>query len=198
MIQDIKQNINKIDNDLKKVFENVYITEKTDRGNFLISITANKMFLFEGCKKRIEVKVDINKSDLSKPIIKWNYSLNPLNEKAEKIEKISYLNNIANEIYDIAANRRMVNEYFNSLESHVDLINESVNTEVIKTTKEIILDAITKYVKESHTIIDETYITFVAEKIKMSDKFNIEKHLLESGSAEYVSFDGNAIKIKLK
>mgnify|MGYP003347964138 CR=1 FL=1 len=37
---------------------------------------------------------------------------------------VIYLNSIANDIYDIAANKRMVKEYFSNLESHVDLINE--------------------------------------------------------------------------
>ena len=41
MVLDIKQNINKIDFDLKKLFENVYITEKAEKGNFYVEISAN-------------------------------------------------------------------------------------------------------------------------------------------------------------
>ena len=128
----IKQNINKIDNDLKELFENVYITEKANKNTYFVEIKANKMFLFEGCKKRIEVKVNINKNDLNYNVIKWQYSVNPISENVDYIERVSTLNNIANDIFDIASNKRMVNEYFNCLESHVDLILEK-NTEVIET-----------------------------------------------------------------
>ena len=124
VLDDIKQNINKIDSDLKNLFENVYITEKVGKGIYFVEISANKMFLFEGCKKRVEVKVYINKDNLKFDNIKWNYSLNPLTESADRIERISFINTIAKDIYDIASNKRMVKEYFNALESHVDLILE--------------------------------------------------------------------------
>lgn len=123
-LDDIKQNINKIDFELKKLFENVYITEKSDKNNFYVEISCNKVFLFEGCKKRVEVKAYINKDDLKYDNIKWSYSLNPLLENSNKIERVSYINSISKDIYDIAENKRMVNEYFNSLEAMVDLILE--------------------------------------------------------------------------
>jgi len=143
---DFKQNINKIDNELKKLFENVYITEKADKGNFYVEITANKMFLFEGCKKRVEVKAQISKSELNKNIVNWSYSLNPLNETSEKINKTSYLSGIANDIYDIASNRRMIKEYFNALEAHVDLINESNVEEEGLNALTIITNIVKEYV----------------------------------------------------
>jgi hypothetical protein len=123
-LDDIKQNINKIDSDLKKFFENVYITEKVDKTSYFVEINANKMFLFEGFKKRVEVKAYINKDDLKFDTIKWSYLLNPLSESFGKIERVSYINSIAKDIYDIASNKRMVKEYFDALESHVDLILE--------------------------------------------------------------------------
>ena len=124
MVLDIKQNINAIDAKLKTLFENVYITEKSEKGNFFVEISANKMFLFEGCKKRVEVKVKINQNDLKSDIIKWSYLTNPINESSDRIDSIYYLKNISNEIYEIASQKRMVNEYFNALEAQVDLILE--------------------------------------------------------------------------
>ena len=201
MILDIKQNINKIDNDLKDLFENVYIAEKADKGNFFVSITANKMFLFEGCKKRVEVKVDINKTDLNNNIIKWSYSLNPLNEKAEKIEKISYLHSIAKDIYDIAANKRMVNEYFSSLEAHVDLILENTTEEEGADTLLTITNIVKEYVgtisQLSSNIQTECgWIEYTAN-VDMANKFRLEKRLLESGLVSYVSFNDGIIKVTL-
>lgn len=195
MILDIKQNINKIDFDLKKLFENVYIAEKADKGNFYFSITANKMFLFEGCKKRIEVKVDINKNDLNSTIVKWNYSLNPLNESAEKIERVSYIQNIANEIFDVASNRRMIKEYFDALEAHVDLINENTTGNL---NEDLILSSIKKYIQPKNIDRTKDLIKLTVESLKMSDKFNLEKDLLATEKVEYVSFDDNSVKIKLK
>lgn len=202
MILDIKQNINKIDNDLKDFFENVYIAEKADKGNFFVTITANKMFLFEGCKKRVEVKVDINKNDLNGNTIKWNYSLNPLNENTGKIERVSYLHSIAKDIYDIAANKRMVNEYFSSLEAHVDLILENMSTEeeglnAITTITNIVKEYAGNISQLSSNIQTEGgWIEYTAE-IDMADKFRLEKRLLESGLVSYVSFNDGVIKITL-
>jgi hypothetical protein len=203
MILDIKQNINKIDNDLKDLFENVYIAEKADKGNFYVTITANKMFLFEGCKKRVEVKVDINKTDLNNNTIKWIYSLNPLNENAGKIERISYLHSIAKDIYDIAANKRMVNEYFSSLESHVDLILEDVSTEEEGANELLTITNIVKeYVKlpiekvSANIQTEGGWIEYTTE-IDMANKFRLEKKLLESGLVSYVSFNDDIIKVTL-
>jgi len=203
MILDIKQNINKIDNDLKELFENVYISEKADKGNFYVTITANKMFLFEGCKKRVEVKVDINKTDLNNNTIKWIYSLNPLNENAGKIERISYLHSIAKDIYDIAANKRMVNEYFSSLESHVDLILEDVSTEeeganVLLTITNIVKEYVKLPIEKVSANIQTEggWIEYTTE-IDMANKFRLEKKLLESGLVSYVSFNDDIIKVTL-
>lgn len=202
MILNIKQNINKIDNDLKDLFENVYIAEKADKGVFFVTITANKLFLFEGCKKRVEVKVDINKTDLNNNIIKWNYSLNPLNENTGKIERVSYLHSIAKDIYDIASNKRMVNEYFSSLEAHVDLILENMSTEEEGLNA---LTSITNIVKEyarnisqlsSNIQTEGGCIEYTAD-IDMANKFRLEKRLLETGLVSYVSFNDDIIKVTL-
>lgn len=203
MILDIKQNINKIDSDLKELFENVYITEKTNKGNYYFNITANKMFLFEGCKKRIEVNIDINKNDLNTTIVKWNYSVNPLNENADKIERVSYIQNLANDIYDIASNKRMVKEYFASLEEHVDLINEGdVNLREDVNMFMSISNILRKYSNSYDKIIGNVdkgkgyYIATSKEEISMANKFNLEKDLLEIG-VNFISFNGKDVKITL-
>lgn len=201
---DFKQNINKIDNELKKLFENVYITEKAEKGNFYVEITANKLFLFEGCKKRVEVKAQINKTELNKTIINWSYSVNPLNENAEKIQKTSYLSGIANDIFDIASNKRMVKEYFSNLESHVDLINEDYtddNSENVDIFVKI-SNILTKYVKIDKIAANIQngkgfYTAFPQKELSMSEKFSIEKELTSLDKVSFVSFPDNKIKITL-
>lgn len=210
MIQDIKLNINKIDGDLKTLFENVFISEKTDRNKYFFSISANKMFLFEGCKKRVEVKVNIDFNDLKTNIVKWNYSVNPLNEKAETIERVSYINNIANDIYDIASNKRMVNEYFSSLEAHVDLIlecgdmyGESICRSLNESRLKDINKIVEKYTSISNVVSKlDTNMHFntrgvieYTTEISMANKFRLEKELMESGLVEYVSFNEGKVRV---
>ena len=199
MVLDIKQNINKIDFDLKKLFENVYITEKAEKGSFYVEISANKMFLFEDCKKRVEVKCRINKNDLHKSIINWTYSLNPLDEKAETIQKTSYINDIAKDIYDIASNKRMIKEYFSSLESHVDLINEECTTSPLNDELHTFDSIISKYGKivETQTTYENWMNFYLEETIKMSDKFRLETDLLNTGRVSYVSFDDKSVKLTI-
>lgn len=209
---DFKQNINKIDNELKKLFENVYVAEKIDKGNFYVEITANKMFLFEGCKKRVEVKAHISKPELNKNIINWSYSVNPLDESATKIQKTSYLNRIANDIYDIASNKRMVKEYFNALEAHVDLINEECTPDTFNDpfltgrgfhpfdSRVEFFSIVSKYGKIVNTspVAYENWINFdLDQDIKMSDKFRLEKDLMDTGRVAYVSFDEKLVKVSV-
>jgi hypothetical protein len=220
---DIKQNINKIDSDLKNLFENVYITEKAGKGIYYVEISANKMFLFEGCKKRVELKAYISMDDLKSNIIKWNYSLNPLNESADRIEKVSYAHSVAKDMYDIVSNKRMVKEYFDALEAHVDLILENNefpgatcwfdnSTPEYNEYKQRIFDIYSKIsnivkkqvpCKEGFSNISSEnsgFINFIPEnKMTMVDKFNLEKELLSYEKVSYVSFGSNdTIKVTIK
>ena len=66
--QDIKANINKIDFELKNLFENVKIEEKTKGSKFYFEIKSNSTFfnINESREwKRVESLVRINKEDLT-------------------------------------------------------------------------------------------------------------------------------------
>ncbi len=211
-LDDIKQNINTIDFGLKTLFENVYITEKADKQGYFVEISCNKMFLFEGCKKRVEVKAYISKDNLKFDNIKWSYSLNPLTENAQRIEMVSLAKNLAKDIYDIAENKRMVKEYFNSLESHVDLILEcgdvygesicrSLNEARLKDINKIaekyisISNVVSNLNTNSHFNTRGT-VEYTTE-ISMANKFRLEKELIESGLVEFVSFNNDKVKVTL-
>lgn len=210
MILNIKENINKIDYELKNLFENVYITEKAIKNNFFIEIKANKLFLFENCKKRIEVLININKNNLITNNINWAYSINPLDEKSSFIERTSNISNISNDIYDIAQNKRMVNEYFSNLDSQVDLILENstdFETEGLNFVP-LIVNTIKKYTNINELITKINHeggeILCIIDKLKISDKFLLEKELLTNERVDFVSyvneygvFNDNNIKIKV-
>ena len=163
------------------------------------------MFLFEGCKKRVEVKVNIDFEDIKTNIVKWSYSLNPLTENAETIERVSYLNNIANDIYEIASNKRMVKEYFDSLEAHVDLILENEDVSFEKegaTALTMVMDVCKKYGTYENAVAniqpDGGYIILTSANVMpMSDKFRIEKELLATEKVAYVSFYDAKKEIKI-
>lgn len=209
-LDDIKQNINKIDSELKNLFENVYVTEKANKQGYFLEISCNKVFLFEGCKKRVEVKAYINKDDLKYDTIKWSYSLNPLKENAESISRVSYINNIAKDIYDIADNKRMVKEYFNSLDAMVDLIlecgdvyGESICRSLNESRLKDINKIAEKYISVSNVISNlDTNSHFntrgtieYTSEISMANKFRLEKELMESGLVDYVSFNEGKVKV---
>ena len=115
----IKENINKIDYDLKNLFESVKISEKSNKGNYFFEVVASS--------NKAQVKVEISKPELNNNVIKWSYYVNPLNESSDKIERISNIENTASDIFEILSKKKMESAYFESLESNDDqLINESV------------------------------------------------------------------------
>jgi len=72
--QDIISNINKIDFDLKNLFESVKIEEKTLGNQFYFEIDANSTFfnINESMEwKKAQVVVKIDKRDLSSNFITW-------------------------------------------------------------------------------------------------------------------------------
>ena len=196
MLPNIKFNINKIDFELKKLFENVYVTEKSVNSNFLLEISANKLVDYTDCKKRVSVLIEINKNDIISENIKWSYYINPLNLSLGKIERISNISQIANDINDIVTNKRMINEYFNSLEPIVELILE--NKIEVDTLSSNISKVVEKYAKIDAIDVRDGYTLVRLNKIpKLSEEFNIEHDLLKNEEIDYISFNDNIIKVTL-
>ena len=211
--QDIKSNINKIDYNLKNLFENVYIKEKSLGNQFYFEINVNSTFfnLNESSSwKRAEVKIKINKTNLISDIIKWSYSVHPLNESADWIERVSKLDNIAKDIYEVVTKSKMEKTYLDSLDSIVYPINESVveitkddliiklkeiaerfNLEVKQTTKDkIVNDNIGSYPDLNIKIYTDSHI-------KVSDRFMIESEILKIEGVNWVLFKEGFIEVNL-
>ena len=193
MEQIINFKINKIDFDLKKYFENVYVIEKNNKNTRYFQINANKIFLFENCKKRIEVKVAIVINDMYSESIKWSYALNPLNEDSEVMLRVSSLDNIANDIYEVAYKRKMLNEYFSQLDEQFDLIVESTATLTIDNIIDNIINKYTTIV--SKNVVDDKII-FETKEIKISDKFNIEREINNLSDVKLLSYFENTLKLE--
>jgi hypothetical protein len=214
---DIKSNINKIDFDLKNLFENVYIKEKTLGNQFYFEINANSTFFnINESKdwKRAESIVKIAKSDLASDMVKWSYSINPLNESADWIERVSRIDSIAKDIYETITKSRMDKSYFESLETIVESINESV-TEI---TKDDLIDKLkevaarfeveVKKVEKVATPVlegnqfmtkggDITIKLYHNSNIKVSDKFKIESEINSNTGVNWTLFKEGFIEVNL-
>ena len=198
----IKENINKIDYELKNLFENVEILEKSNRDNYFFEINATGFTFFKGEKKEASIKAIISKPDLMYRTIKWSYYTNPLKENSDIIERYSNIDTISNDIYEVVSKVKMESEYFESLDSLYELINESVDP-IEKTLEQKVDDVFSKFgitekSVESKFKLDgsnpEKKITYNCPKIKMSDKFNIESEIKSLG-INYVSFNESSIKV---
>jgi hypothetical protein len=202
----IKENINKIDFNLKNLFSQVEISEKNRKGDFYFEINATDYVQYLGEKKEATVKVEISKKDLNGNFVKWNYLTNPLNENSDKIERVSLIDNIANDIHEILTKKMMESEYFERLDSLFELINESAATDEQKEELQKKLEDILKRFQVEEKLLDESAVdldgnkpekTLVFQKdLKMSERFNLETELKSIG-IEYISFSGSTIKIKL-
>ena len=160
--------------------------------------------------KRAEVKVKINKTSLVSDLVNWSYSVNPLNEGADWIERLSKLDSVAKDIYEIVTKSRMEKSYFESLEAIVESINESAteitkddlisklkeiaerfNIEVKKTTKD-------KIVKESVGLEPDLNVRIYTDSdIKVSNRFMIESEISKIEGVNWVLFKEGFIEVNL-
>jgi hypothetical protein len=215
--QDIKSNINKIDFDLKNLFENVYIKEKTLGNQFYFEIKANSTFfnINESTTwKRAESIVKIDKRDLLSNNIKWSYSTNPLNESAHIVERFSSIDTIAKDIYETITKSRMDKSYFASLEDIVESINENVTEitkdDLIDKLKEIAarfeveiksVEKSTAPVLEGNQFMtksgDITIKLYHNSNIKVSDQFKIEAEINSKEGVNWTLFKEGFIQVNL-
>lgn len=201
--QDIKTNINKIDFDLKNLFENVKIEEKNKGNKFYFEIKANSTFfnINESQEwKRAESIVRIEKSDLISPFVKWSYSSNPLNESTDWVERVSNIETIATDIFETITKSRMDKSYFESLETIVESINESSTQEItkddlIQKLKEVAIrfqlevskTTQEKIIKESIGSQPDLKIKLYHNReLKMSEKFGIESAMINIEGVNWV------------
>lgn len=103
---DIKSNINKIDYDLSKKFQNFTISEKS-------SIEFGKYFEISINESKI-VKIVLPYRNIDgKSVIDWMYYSNPTNESSDLIPRTSSVDRIIDHIEDILLNNRFSEEYKN-------------------------------------------------------------------------------------
>ena len=173
----MKTEINKIDYELKNLFENVSINELTNKNRFYIQIIAEN--------NNIKVKLNIDKDQLDKSLIKWEYYPNP-NENLI-IERISNIDTLSFDIFDIFKSKRLDKTYIKENFKEKELIKEDFKFDEDDLSLSI-KEELETLTGNSMFILDKTrkYFILESDSIKMSDRFVIESKL--NNKISFVSF----------
>ena len=212
--EQIKLNINKIDFELKEVFEKVNIIEKSDRLGHFFEITTESKFLFEDNSfKNAGVRLKIYKPDLTIESVRWFYQIDTLDESSEWIERVSPIELIAIDVNNVILLKQMSESYFSKLSSIETPINESSQSQKSLTIEDKVRQVLEgynisvnqiEYGDDNPLLENNMFLTKSAEKkiyflhdtqIKMSDKFMIEAAIKLFEGVNYVSFGDNDVMI---
>jgi len=210
---EVKSRINKVDFELKQVFENVFIKEKYYKTGYF-EVSANKVVYLKESRefKRLEAKVIINQPDLLQEQVKWSYSTNPLVENTIWLDRVSPIEDLSKDIINIVEERRLNEDYIFNVEAIVDMVNEdaSFDEEVEQKTKiDIISDVLNSFSVEvkSHNVLvvsNESAFTTVSDRIitlnhnsdiKISDMFKIEAQINTLEGVNWTVFKEGFIEI---
>jgi hypothetical protein len=212
---EIKQRINKLDFELKEIFENVYIQEKSVGSQFFFTINCNGEFwnLNESQSfQRVEVKLVIHKSDLLKDVVNWSYSSDPSNESAHWVEKMSNFDFLSKDIEDVIINCRMDESYFQNLPFVMENLNEDSPEEYVDNDGKFLknkienlgvsvdeVDQEDKIQLETNSFMttkpEKKYFFYHHSDLKMGDKFLLEQELNKIDGVNYTIFKEGVIEI---
>ena len=212
---EIKQRINKLDFELKEIFENVYIQEKSVGSQFFFTINCNGEFwnLNESQSfQRVEVKTIIHKSDLVKDPIQWTYSSDPTHENAHWVNKVSSFDKLSKDIEDVVLNCRMDESYFQNLPFVMENLNEDSPEEYVDNDGKFLknkiealgvsvdeVDQEDKIQLETNSFMttkpEKKYSFYHHSDLKMGDKFLLEQELNKIDGVNYVIFKEGVIEI---
>ena len=110
LYDNIKSNLNRIDFELKELYDQVNISEKVTQNKFYFQILAKGNFegLFESNDNR-EVKtiVLIEKNNLNFETVNWKYFVNPENTNSDFIERVSKIEELAKDIHSTVTKKQM-------------------------------------------------------------------------------------------
>lgn len=214
IIEEIQTNINRIDFELKEVFENVSIIEKADRLGHFFEIQAGSKFLFEDNSWRnASVRLKVYKTDLLSENIRWFYQVDTLNESSDWIERVSPVEFLAIDVNNVILLKQMSEDYFSKLEPIVEVINESSTSQESNSVEQKVEAILKNYnvqisevaygdeipLFENNGFMNtkpDKKIYFLHEQVlKMSDRFMIESAIKLIPGVNYVSFSDNDVMI---
>lgn len=212
--EQIIYNINKIDSDLKNLFENVSISEKNVGNKFFFELKAKSKF--NGLKESnyfvdAEVHVLIEKKNLVFNPIKWIYSTNPKNPKADWLERESTMETISNDIHSILTKCKMNASYFESLVPQLvekptpmpkkelepqDKFVKSLRKNGVKVTKfEKVVTPHMENFEFMNRKADVTWKFYHEGEVKVSERFAIESEFESKFGANWTRFKDGFVEV---
>ena len=212
---ELKQRINKLDFELKEIFENVSIQEKSIGNQFFFKINCNGEFFNlneSNAVQRVEVRLIVHKSDLLQNPVSWSYSSDPTNENAHFVQKVSNFDKMAEDIQDVILNCRMDESYFQNLPFVLENLNEDSPEEYVDGDGEFLrkkiqsmgidideVDQDEKIQLETNSFMttrpEKKYSFYHHSDLKMGDKFILEQELNKIDGVNYVIFKEGLIEI---
>ena len=149
----------------------------SNKNRFYIQIIAEN--------NNIKVKLNIDKDQLNKNSIKWEYYPNPTENFI--IERISNIDTLSIDVFDIFKSKRLDKTYFKENFKEKELIKESFKIDETDLSLSI-KEELETLIGSSMFILDKTrkYFILESDNIKMSDRFIIESKL--SNKVSFISF----------
>lgn len=198
------KNLNRLDFELKELYSNVKITEKTTHNQFFYQIEAVGNFeIFENQKNTVKSLILIEKNNLNFDMVTWKYSVNPSNSKSEFIERVSKIEELAKDIHNTITKKQLDFNYLKSTPVVLEVINEQLNVELESISLEKnILNIVEKFNVEIEDAFLENNngrksLTIQHKGIKVSDKFKLESKINNMEGVSFISFFDDYMKVTL-
>lgn len=189
----IKENINKLDNELKNLFDSVAISEFQEKAKFFINIQADKVFE----KKKISVKVMIEKPQFESSFVKWRYLSNPEDSNSFLVERFSSLDSLAKDINDVVITKKLDSEYLDSLDEENEIEVESEEIDYRDSLVKLMDDFGLNHL-ESHKVIEDnvwTNLAYFKHKLRNTDRVRVEMALEAAGWTNFL-WNGDKLIVK--
>ena len=163
--QNLKDNINKIDFNLKKSFDNISYDHNDDTRITHITLEKNN----------IKVIVNVSREELNRNInsVNWNYSINPNDIEATHINKNSVLENLGLDVLDIINNKRMDPEYIKESMAPLDGPKEVLIDKIYNSSTFEIEELQNMSMDELNELYNSLEIDEFEEELKREDNFQI-------------------------
>jgi hypothetical protein len=182
----LKDNINRLDNQLKSIFDEVRIDERAMKSEYYFDITVSK--ISEG--KKVSVRLFASKPQFeNNSLINWKYLSDTREDTSFAVERVSKLDELANDINDVIVNKKLDKSYLESLqEVKLDILNESVTENDVNELVSLLSNFEMQYL-ETHSKIEDHVMTELAHfkhNLKLSDKTRVELALKTAGYEDFM------------
>ncbi len=174
----LKENINKLDRELKESFDSVSISQFEEKSKFFFDIVAEKIV----DNQNIGVRVFVEKKELEKPLVTWRYLSNTNDELSYQVECVSKIETLSTDIQNVVVKKKLDAVYLESL-STIQVNKKEVviddRSDVVKMMDEFGVQHL-----ETHQVVEDhvwTNVAYFKHNLRKSDKQRVEMALEAAG-----------------